>query len=90
MDDEQVKEAMKVMDEGYLAQNYYSAKKTKIKLIMDREETYDFDTYSWTEIILLCYLIRISWCRSQEAASQSKTTTGNNQVLAISHWIKWN
>ena len=49
--DEQVKEAMKVMDEGYLAQDYYSAKRTKIKLTMDREETYDFDTYSWTEHI---------------------------------------
>jgi len=49
--DEQVKEAMKVMDEGYLAQDYYSAKKTKIKLTVDREETYDFNTYSWTEHI---------------------------------------
>ena len=49
--DEQVKEAMKVMDEGYLAQDYYSAKRTKIKLTVDREETYDFDTYSWTEHI---------------------------------------
>jgi nitroreductase len=49
--DEQVKEVMKVMDEGYLAQEYYSSKGTKIKLTGDREETYDFDTYSWTEHI---------------------------------------
>jgi nitroreductase len=49
--DEQVKEAMKVMDEGYLAQDYYSSKNAMIKLIVDREETFDFDTYSWTEHI---------------------------------------
>lgn len=49
--DEEVKEAMRVMDEGYLAQNYYSSKGTKIKLTVEREETYDFDSYSWTEHI---------------------------------------
>lgn len=49
--DDQVEEAMKVMDEGYLAQEYYSSKGTKIKLTVDREETYDFDSYSWTEHI---------------------------------------
>ena len=30
--DEQVAEAMKVMDEGYLAQGYYARKKAKIRL----------------------------------------------------------
>jgi nitroreductase len=49
--DEQVREAMRVMDEGYLAQDYYSSKNAMIKLTVDREETYDFDTYSWTEHI---------------------------------------
>ncbi len=49
--DDQVREAMKVMDEGYLAQDYYSSKKAMIGLTVDREETYDFDTYSWTEHI---------------------------------------
>ena len=49
--DEQVKAAMKVMDDGYLAQDYYSAKRTMIKLTGDREEIFDFDTYSWTEHI---------------------------------------
>ena len=48
---EEVREAMKVMDEGYLAQDYYVSKNAKIKLTVDREETYDFDTYSWTEHI---------------------------------------
>ena len=49
--DEEVKEAMKVMDEGYLAQDYYVSKNAKIKLTVDKEETYDYDTYSWTEHI---------------------------------------
>ena len=49
--DEQVREAMRVMDEGYLAQDYYSSKNAMIKLTLDREESYDFTTYSWTEHI---------------------------------------
>lgn len=49
--EEQVREAMKVMDEGYIAQEYYSKNKVMIKLTVDKEETYDFETYSWTEHI---------------------------------------
>jgi len=49
--DEQVAEAMKVMDEGYLAQGYYRKQKAKIKLETEREETYTYDNYSWTEHI---------------------------------------
>jgi FMN reductase (NADPH) len=49
--DGEVEQAMKQMDEGYLAQNYYSKGKIKIKLERGREETYTYDNYSWTEHI---------------------------------------
>ncbi len=50
-DEETITEAMKVMDDGYLAQDYYKAGEFMLKLTGDREETFDFDTYSWTEHI---------------------------------------
>ncbi len=49
-DDETIIEAMKVMDEGYLAQDYYRKINYKIPLA-DREEIFTFDDYSWTEHI---------------------------------------
>lgn len=49
--DEMIERAMKEMDDGYLAQDYYKADKFMIKLAGDREETFDYDTYSWTEHI---------------------------------------
>lgn len=49
--DEQVAEAMKVMDDGYLAQGYYRKQKVKIKLETERPEMFTYDTYSWTEHI---------------------------------------
>jgi nitroreductase len=49
--DEQVANAMQVMDEGYLAQDYYRKARYQIPLEGGREETYTFDTYSWTEHI---------------------------------------
>ena len=36
------------MDEGYLAQNYYTS---MLKLTTGKEETYDSSTYSWIEHI---------------------------------------
>ena len=51
LNDAIVKKAMKQMDEGYLAQNYYSRLNTKIPLEGKRKETYTYDTYSWTEHI---------------------------------------
>ena len=48
---EQVAEAMKVMDDGYLAQGYYRKQKAKIKLETDRQDSYTYDNYSWTEHI---------------------------------------
>ena len=49
--EEQVEEAMRVMDEGYLAQDYYKKANFKIPLEDGREDPHTFDTYSWTEHI---------------------------------------
>ncbi|MBU1699024.1 MAG: nitroreductase family protein [Candidatus Eisenbacteria bacterium] len=49
--DEQVTEAMRVMDEGYLAQDYYKEGRLMIKMEEGKEETSTFDDYSWTEHI---------------------------------------
>lgn len=49
--DEQVVEAMKIMDDGYLAQGYYASQKIKIRIESEREDTFSFDDYSWTEHI---------------------------------------
>lgn len=46
-----VQEAMQVMDAGYLAQNYYRRQRAKIPLESERQETFNYDTYSWTEHI---------------------------------------
>ncbi len=47
--DEDVERAMRVMDEGYLAQNYYRRAGYMVDLEGDREETFSYDDYSWTE-----------------------------------------
>jgi FMN reductase (NADPH) len=49
--DEMVENAMQVMDEGYLAQDYYRNMKAKIRLVVERKETFTYDDYSWTEHI---------------------------------------
>jgi len=49
--EEQVREAMQVMDDGYLAQDYYRNANYIIPLGDKREETYTFENYSWTEHI---------------------------------------
>lgn len=51
LDDEAVSRAMKAMDDGYLAQDYYRVNRAKIPLEGGREETYDLSDYSWTEHI---------------------------------------
>jgi nitroreductase len=50
-DDSQLEAAMQVMDEGYLAQDYYRQLKARIRLEVDREEIFNYETYSWTEHI---------------------------------------
>jgi hypothetical protein len=50
LDDETVTKAMKQMDEGYLAQEYYRKLSAKISLAK-RDENFTYDDYSWTEHI---------------------------------------
>jgi len=50
-DEETVREAMRVMDEGYLAQGYYRKARFKIPLEGDRTESYSYKDYGWTEHI---------------------------------------
>ena len=51
LDDKQVLEAMKTMDEGYLAQGYYSRQKAMIPIDGDKPESFTYADYSWTEHI---------------------------------------
>lgn len=51
LDDAAITQAMQVMDEGYLAQDYYRKANYIIPLKGDRPETYTFENYSWTEHI---------------------------------------
>lgn len=51
LSEEQIGHAMQVMDEGYLAQDYYRKARYQIPLEGGREETYTFETYGWTEHI---------------------------------------
>lgn len=48
--DEDIISCMKVMDEGYLAQNYYIERNAKIPLRKGKDDI-DYDTYSWCEHI---------------------------------------
>lgn len=48
---EMIKDAMQVMDDGYLAQDYYRKANYIIPLDSTREEQYTFENYSWTEHI---------------------------------------
>lgn len=49
--EDDIDEAMKVMDDGYLQQDYYRNLDTIIELKGNKEETFTYDTYSWTEHI---------------------------------------
>lgn len=49
--EEQIDRAMAEMDEGYMAQGYYRRANLIIPLETEREETFTFDDYGWTEHI---------------------------------------
>ena len=49
--DEMVERAMKVMDDGYMGQDYYKKGNRMIPLEDGREDTYTYDNYGWTEHI---------------------------------------
>ncbi len=50
-DEQTISRAMADMDEGYLAQDYYRKAGYMVPLAGEREETFTFDDYSWTEHI---------------------------------------
>jgi nitroreductase len=47
--EDELTEAMRVMDEGYLSQDYYRKANFMIPLSGDREEMFTFEDYGWTE-----------------------------------------
>ena len=51
LSEDMISRAMKQMDEGYLSQDYYRTNRAKIPLMGNREETFTYDNYSWTEHI---------------------------------------
>ncbi|MFP3898308.1 MAG: nitroreductase family protein [Dehalococcoidia bacterium] len=51
LSDEDVRESMKVMDDGYLEQEYYRRYGAKIEVEEGRKDDYTLDNYSWTEHI---------------------------------------
>ena len=51
LNENMINRAKKEMDDGYLSQDYYKKMNAKISLVGDREEKFDYDTYSWTEHI---------------------------------------
>ncbi len=54
-DRETIREAMREMDEGYLAQDYYRNAGLMIPLEGDREETFTFDDYSVCPLKAPCF-----------------------------------
>ena len=51
LDKNAISKAMRQMDEGYLAEDYYRNLNAKIRLEGDRKEAFTYDNYSWTEHI---------------------------------------
>jgi FMN reductase (NADPH) len=52
LDEQAVDDAMKAMDDGYLAQDYYRRQRAKIRVEEEgRADGFTYDTYSWTEHI---------------------------------------
>ncbi len=49
--DEMIEEAMAMMDQGYMGQDYYKKNNYMIPLKNGRKETFTFDDYGWTEHI---------------------------------------
>ena len=84
---EVVSRAMKQMDEGYLAQDYYVKAKAKIRLEGNRKETFTYENYSWTEHICRKWgqwysepdeLLRILEQRGFRITGKRKTTKGKD------------
>jgi len=48
-DTQEIVDAMKAMDDGYLAQDYYRQLNAKIPLVDGSEDRFTYEDYSWTE-----------------------------------------
>ena len=77
LSDAEVEQAMKQMDDGYLAQNYYRKGRIMIRLEGDRQETFTYDDYSWTEHISRKWG---QWYESPEELLQQLSKRGFNVV----------
>ena len=75
-------QAMRQMDEGYLAQGYYRRGKYRIRLDGGREEKYDYDTYSWTEHVSRKWG---QWYRSPGELLKQLTGRGFKVELPANH-----
>jgi len=51
LDEADVRQAMRAMDEGYLAQDYYRRARYMVPLEEGRKESFTYENYSWTEHI---------------------------------------
>ena len=47
--EEEIQNAMKVMNEGFLVQDYYKQDRFMLPLEVDRKETFTYENYSWCE-----------------------------------------
>ncbi|MBD3235868.1 MAG: hypothetical protein GF330_04120 [Candidatus Eisenbacteria bacterium] len=79
---EQLDEAMRVMDEGYLAQDYYKADGLKLPVPEDREDRYTFDDYSWTEHISR----KMQWAKSPEKLLEHLRACGFELGVGTPRW----
>ena len=68
----QIEEAMRVMDEGYLAQEYYKRGGFKVPVPEGREDHHTFEDYSWTEHISR----KLQWMPSPEQLLESLRSCG--------------
>jgi FMN reductase (NADPH) len=78
LSDTDVEQAMKQMDEGYLAQEYYRKGKIMIRLESGQKETFTYDNYSWTEHISRKWG---QWYESPEELLEQLSKRGFNVVL---------
>jgi FMN reductase (NADPH) len=70
--DEQVEEAMRTMDEGFLDAGYYAKGKLKLPVPEGREDRFTFEDYSWTEHICR----KLQWSPEPEGMMESLRACG--------------
>ncbi len=80
MKDSDIEAAMKQMDEGYLAQDYYHKLRAKIHLDDGRAEKFTYNTYSWTEHISRKWG---QWYRSPEELLKQLSLRGFDVTLPV-------